>query len=376
MRKNYILPVILLAGATLAACSMQPEKNSALDDARISYSVAQSNPDVTNFAAVELQQAGKAMEKANDAQSKREDQDVIDHLAYLAKQRVAIAQETAKLKAAELSVANASADRDKIRLEVRTAEADAAKRGMATAQEIAMQNAGELAVANADTERGRIRLEAQTAEADAAARQQAINSEAAANQAAAALAIANADSERGKARLEAQKAEADAASKQQAMIAQESSDQKTAEVAAANARVSQMEAELKDLNARKTERGLVITLGDMLFDTNKAELRSEGARSVQKLADFFKEYPERKALIEGFTDSTGSSSYNQDLSERRANEVRNTMVRMGVNGDRVSIRGYGEANPVASNETTAGRQLNRRVEIIISDGNGSTAALR
>jgi len=330
MRINYILPVIILAGATLASCSMQPEKSSTLDDARIGYSAAQSNPDVTNLAAVELQQAGKALDKANEAQSKREDQDVVDHLAYLAKKQVAIAQETAKLKAAELSIANASADRDKIRLEVRTAEADAARQRMANVQEIAMANAGALAVANADIESGNARLEAQRVEADAAARQQALD-------------------------------------------AQESSDQKTAELAAANARVSEMEKELDDLNAKKTERGMVITLGDMLFDTNMADIKSEVANGMQGLAEFFNEYPERKARIEGFTDSTGSSSYNMDLSLRRANAVRNTLMGMGVSGDRVSAHGYGEENPVASNETIAGRQLNRRVEIIISEGNDTIA---
>lgn len=367
MRNNYTLPTIMLAGAALAACSMQPEKNSALEEARSGYSAAQSNPDVTNLAAIELQQAGKAMDKANDAQSKREDSKTVDHLAYLAKQRVAIAQETAKQKAAELAVANASTERDKVRLEVRTAEADAAKQQMATAQEAAKLNADELAVANADIERGKVRLETQMAESDAAAKQQAASSEAAA-----ALAAANADTERGKVRLETQAAEADAA-RQQAMIAQESANLKMAELSTANARISQMEAELKDLNAKKTERGMVITLGDVLFDTNKAELRSGGVNNVQKLAEFLKEYPERKALIEGFTDSTGDSSYNQDLSDRRANAVRNTLMNMGVSSDRVSTRGYGEENPVASNETTAGRQMNRRVEIILSDDNGSIA---
>ena len=145
-------------------------------------------------------------------------------------------------------------------------------------------------------------------------------------------------------------------------------------LAAANARISQMEGELKDLNAKKTERGMVITLGDVLFDTNKAELRTVGTNSVQKLAEFLKEYPERKILIEGHTDSTGSSDYNQNLSDRRAIAVRDTLINMEVGGDRVSTRGYGETNPVASNETTSGRQSNRRVEIIISSDSDPIAS--
>lgn len=369
MRKTYTFPTIILTGAALAACSMTPEKNTALEEARSGYSAAQVNPDVTNHAAVELQQAGKAMDKANHAQSEHEDQKTVNHLAYLAKQRVEIAQERARQKAAELAVANAGAEREKVRLEMRTTEADAARQQLETAQVAARQNADELAVANADIARGKVRLETQMAESDAAAKQQAASSEAAA-----ALAVATADTERGKLLLDAQMAESDAAARQQAMITQESENQKMAELTAANARISQMEEELKDLNARKTERGMVITLGDVLFDTNKAELRTVGTNSVQKLAEFLKEYPERKILIEGHTDSTGSSDYNQNLSDRRAIAVRDTLINMEVGGDRVSTRGYGETNPVASNETTSGRQSNRRVEIIITSDSDPIAS--
>jgi outer membrane protein OmpA-like peptidoglycan-associated protein len=341
MRNIYILPAMMLTGVALAACSMQPEKNAALDDARSGYSAAQSDPSVNNLAAIELQQASKALDQANAAQKQREDREVIDHLAYLAKQRVAIAQETAKLKAAEMAVSDAGAARDKIRLDMRTAEADAATQDLATARETA--------------------------------KQQAAASQAAANRAAASLAAANAETERGQARIDAQTADAEAA-KQQATMAQEKANQTAADdLATANAKVAQMATELAALNAKKTERGMVITLGAVLFDTNKADLRSRGAASMQKLADFFKEYPERTALIEGFTDSTGDSGYNRDLSDRRANAVRNTVIGLGVDGNRVSTRGLGEEDPVASNETTAGRQLNRRVEIILSDADGNIA---
>ena len=90
--------------------------------------------------------------------------------------------------------------------------------------------------------------------------------------------------------------------------------------------------QLKELNAKKTERGLVITLGDVLFSTNKAQLKSGGMRNVQKLADFLKQYPQRKVLVEGYTDSTGSNSLNQELSERRANAVRTALLDMGITG--------------------------------------------
>jgi outer membrane protein OmpA-like peptidoglycan-associated protein len=118
---------------------------------------------------------------------------------------------------------------------------------------------------------------------------------------------------------------------------------------------------------------MVITLGDVLFSTNKAQLSSGGTRNVQKLADFLKQFEQRKVMIEGYTDSTGSNDYNQMLSVRRADAVRTALIDMGISSDRISTRGYGEAFPVASNKTAAGRQQNRRVEIILSDDNGNIA---
>ena len=138
----------------------------------------------------------------------------------------------------------------------------------------------------------------------------------------------------------------------------------------AEERARKLEAQIAELNATKSERGLVITLGDVLFDTNKSELRSGAHFTIDKLAAFLAEYPTRKALIEGFTDSTGTVDYNQRLSERRAEAVRNAIAARGVDSSRLMTRGYGVAFPVASNETAEGRQRNRRVEVIISDEEG------
>jgi outer membrane protein OmpA-like peptidoglycan-associated protein len=127
----------------------------------------------------------------------------------------------------------------------------------------------------------------------------------------------------------------------------------------ADTRSRQLEAQLTALEARKTDRGMVITLGDVLFDTNQAQLKSGGMRNVQKLADFFRQYPQRTLMIEGFTDSIGSASSNQDLSERRAGSVRTALLDMGISRDRMTSRGYGESYPAAGNDTATGRQLNR-----------------
>lgn len=278
MQKNLYFPMTLIAVAILAGCAAP--KNSSLSEAHNSYNSAFTNPQVTTLAALELKEAGDSLNKADDALSKGESTATVNQLAYIASQKVAIAQETAKSKAAELAVTNASAKRDQIRLEARTAEV---------------------------------------------------------NQQAAALAAASAKAERD-----------------QALI-------------------TQQEMQLKELNAKKTKRGLVITLGDVLFGTNKAQLKSGGMRNMQKLADFLRQYPQQKVLVEGYTDSTGSDSLNQKLSDRRANAVRTALIDMGISSDRVTTRGYGEEFPVASNDTASSRQLNRRVEIILSDENGNIA---
>lgn len=121
---------------------------------------------------------------------------------------------------------------------------------------------------------------------------------------------------------------------------------------------------------------MVITLSDVLFSSNKTKLEFGGMRSLHKRADFLKQYPERKVLVDGCTDSTGSDGHNQELSEKRANAVRTALEDMGVSSERISTRGYGRSFPVASNSTAANRQLNRRVEIILSDEHGNNAAER
>jgi len=294
MRYNLYYSAALLSIATLAGCASVQE-NALLDEARNDYSAAQNNPQVNSLAPTELKQAGDALSKANDALKMKEDAAVVTHLAFLAKQRVAIAQETARQKVAETAVTNAATERSKIRLDARTSEANKAQQSAVASQR-----------------------QAEASQHEAATSQ-----------------------------LQARDAEM---------------------------RTGLLETQLKELNAKKTERGLVITLGDVLFDTNKAQLKSGGTRSLQKLADFLKQYPQRKAQVEGYTDSTGSADYNLELSDRRANAVRSSLVGMGIGNDRITTHGYGQESPVASNDTADGRQLNRRVEIVLSDETGAVSS--
>jgi outer membrane protein OmpA-like peptidoglycan-associated protein len=294
--------VCLIAMTSLfAACSSVPASNTALDQARDRYAAAQLDSQITSLAAEELEQAGRSLRLAEQAWSKRDPNATVDHLAYMALQRVVIAQETASGRAAQAVTAGAASERERMRLALRTSEADRARADLAKAQE------------------RNTRMTAAEAERDAA------------------------------------RALTDAA----ALRAQ----------AAKDARVAELEAELLALNAKQTERGMVLTMGDVLFDTGLAQIRAEGTRNMAKLADFLKRYPEARASIEGHTDSVGSVSSNYSLSQRRADSVRSALIGLGVPTASMSTRAHGPDVPVAANDTPSGRQMNRRVEIVFANDN-------
>ena len=169
-----------------------------------------------------------------------------------------------------------------------------------------------------------------------------------------------------KARLDARTREADLARSQ---VATARSETEAAQVATAEAEreTAELQRQMDALQAKVTDRGLVLTLGDVLFESGSSELRSGSAADLGQLVAFLGKYPARTVTIEGHTDSAGSEEYNQGLSERRANAVRTHLVRQGIDAARVTAMGVGESAPVAGNESATGRQQNRRVEVIISN---------
>jgi outer membrane protein OmpA-like peptidoglycan-associated protein len=293
MKKNQYLVITSLAAAILTGCGTAPV-NQSLVEARASYNTARTNPQITTYAPLELKEAGDTLGKADAAFVKGESVGTVNQLSYIAYQQVRIAQETAFRKTDELSVTNAAAQRDQVRLAARTAEADSAKHQVAIIQETAKIQAEELAAASANAEHD------------------------------------------------------------QQIIAKQAT-------------------QLKELNAKQTKRGMVITIGDVLFSSSKARLKSGGIHNVQKLAAFLDQYPKYRVLVEGYTDNTGNEASNQTLSEQRADAVKVALLDKGIASDRIITRGYGKEFPVVRNNSSANRQLNRRIEIVLSDENGNIA---
>lgn len=263
---GFLTAAALVAGLAGCATTEQP---GALQDARNKYEQASKNEQVSRHASVALFEAEKALNRATEAWDNDEDEEVVDHLAYIAQQRVEIAQAEAQQRSAQQEIAALGEQREKVLISLREAEAQQAR-----------------------------------GEAEAA-------------------------------RQELQRLEQS---------------------------LSKLQADTK-----QTDRGTVVTLGDVLFPTNQAVLQPGAQRNLVPLAQFLKEYPNRKVVIEGHTDAVGDPAYNEALSEKRADAVKTFLITQGVDPGRIQARGLGETFPVASNDTNSGRQQNRRVDIVIAN---------
>jgi outer membrane protein OmpA-like peptidoglycan-associated protein len=306
MNARPVKPILALAMLALAGCAAVPVNDALLEDARAYVYSVRSDPQVVAYAPVEIDQAVVTLRRADDALARGGTLTEIHDLASLARERAMLAQQTARMKTAE---AAAQAERQRLELAARAREAEAAQRAARDAQ-----------------------LQAETSRQQAAAAQQ---------QAAAAL------------------RQAESAQQHAALVQQQA--------LAAEAGLRALQAQLVDLGPKMTDRGLVVTLNDLLFDRGGAQLQPAGQQAVSRLAGYLAAYPDRVISVEGFSDGVGDTAWNQQLSERRAFAVQSALAALGVDPRRIIVRGYGPAYPIASNDTPEGRQLNRRVEIVISD---------
>lgn len=280
MKYTTVSASAIASAVLLAACASMPKDIPQLDQAHSDVEALAADPLSKQAASEDLSNARKSLESA-DVAMKKHDRDQVLHYSYLASQQAKTGQEHISAARAKQQVAQGEADRNRVLLESRTREAEAAK---------------------------------------AAAEQQAQQAQAA---------------------------------KQQADDAQR---------------------QLADMQAKQTERGMVLTLGDVLFDTAKSTLKPGADSIMDRVAAFMKSNDGTKVIVEGHTDSRGSAEYNQQLSERRADAVADALAFRGIDRSRVEPVGRGKELPVASNDTQAGRQQNRRVDLVFSDTSGRFAS--
>jgi outer membrane protein OmpA-like peptidoglycan-associated protein len=190
------------------------------------------------------------------------------------------------------------------------------------------------------------------------------------------LAAEKAKAEADAARAAAEKAQAEAIAQQQALAAQANAAKLAAEASerarlSAEAEKQQLRDQIKQqlnrvLETRESARGLIVNMSDVLFDFGKYTLRGEAREKLAKVSGIILAHPGLKIEVEGHTDSVGSDAFNQRLSEQRASTVRDYLVAQGIAQNMVTSQGFGETRPVATNDTNAGRQQNRRVELVVS----------
>jgi outer membrane protein OmpA-like peptidoglycan-associated protein len=283
------LLALAVASALLAACASAPIKPSGADALRARLSQLQSNAELSSRAPLAIKEADIAVTAAERPQS---DVALSKHLLFMADRKIDVAQALGEGRLAVDQRKTLEENRESMRLQARTNEADSAN------------------------------LRATTAQADAA------------NQ------------------------------KQQADSARDAT-------ADAQRNAQDLQRQIDELHAKNTDRGLVLTLGDVLFATNKSTLNAGGTANLVKLAGFLAKYPARNAAIEGYTDNVGSEAYNQELSQRRADAVKSYLMAQGVDSGRLTSAGKGESAPVSDNGSSTGRQQNRRVEVIIANDQAS-----
>ncbi len=292
LTKTYIG---LGVAAALAGCSGLPERVDNLEQARAAVRRAEQDPLASQVASRQLAAAHDALNDADAAYRNRESLQLIEHDAYLAQRYADIAEQRIDEQHAKEQIADSKEQQNRILLQARTREAQAAEQRN---QQIQQQNES---------------IQQQN---------QAIS-------------------------------------------------QRTESVEQRN---KELQQQLADLQAKQTEQGIVLTLGDVLFDTAQATLKPGADPTIDRLAKFMRDNMDRHVMIEGYTDSRGSDQYNQQLSQQRAAAVRNALVMRGIDPNRLRTVGLGESYPVASNDTPAGMQRNRRVEIVVSDEKGQFPA--
>ena len=320
-----ILTILLLV--SLAACTSAPKKDLALERVRDDLNNLKSNKELAGYAPMALAEAERALRTAEQATGKDYYR---GYLVYMADRRIQIAKAMAEreqqtqvlneqqeiqtdmlIKSSQLEASQARMEAERARMLVATTneEAERAREEKEKALQEQAESARKAELAAQEAQQARKLAESRASEADFARR------------------------------------EADLASQQ----------------------ITSLTRQLENLQLRQTESGVVVTLGDVLFNSGETNLAEGAQASLAEVVDLLQTEPSKKIRVEGHTDSSGDASTNAGLSQERADSVREALISLGIGADRITAVGMGQEFPIASNADEAGRARNRRVDVILLD---------
>jgi outer membrane protein OmpA-like peptidoglycan-associated protein len=325
----WVVPVALAAGCVSA--EQQAAAQAQLKRAQAAYAQASADPSVQASAQLPLLDAQKTLQVAERATDVKD----IQQLGYLAEKKSQTAEEIGLIRRTEQEAQALTKETSDMQLQKREAEAKAARAELDKARQVNEARARQLEVQAQEIDKAKRETDQARMAADARARE-----------------------------VEAKSREAEQARMQTEAKSRET-EQARMQMAAAQAQTAALTKELSELKATQTDRGVVLTVGSALFATGKADVAPGIQRSADKLVAFLQSNPKRNVLIEGHTDNTGSNEGNVKLSQERADAIKTLLVSKGIAPERIVAKGYGSQYPQVDNATPAGRQANRRVEIVV-----------
>ena len=340
--KRVRIPLLtLIVISLLSACASTPKVDPRVTALQSAYDDLAGRAELASRAIDEMSRAEKALQQIQQKPRNMKDE-AYDYALYATDRLIQIAEFSARRRFAEDRRQELVREQERLILMARTREAERAKQEaeqarLSAAEALALREQALAEAAQAQ------QLRDQAEQAQLMAEEKQLIAELAAESA-----LSDAEKAQTIAAAEAAKAEA-----------------ARAEAEAAKLEMRSLRNQLSELQAKQTERGLLITLGDVLFEFNQSELKSGATRNLMPLAKALTERPQQTVVVEGHTDAVGSKAYNVQLSERRAAAVKDYLVAQGIAAERISTQGLGPDFPIASNDTEGGRQQNRRVEVIL-----------
>ncbi|MFT5138615.1 MAG: outer membrane protein OmpA-like peptidoglycan-associated protein [Lysobacterales bacterium] len=327
MRRISIVAVVSMLALFQISCATAPKKDLALERVRNQLETLKADEELAGYAVLALGEAERALRTAEQATG---DEMYRFHLVYMADRRIQIARATARREQLEQTLDALTADHNRMLVKASQMETNQARAETEKARLL-------FAASSEDAERQRREKEEALEQGAVSAR----SAEMAIEEAAQARRLA--DSRASEVELARREAEL------------------------ASLQVDTLKRQLENLQLRQTESGVVVTLGDVLFESGAVVLAENAKASLAEVVDLLQSEPDKLIRIEGHTDSVGEADSNLKLSDQRAAAVRQALIDLGVGQDRVTSIGLGEDFPISSNDDEEGRSQNRRVDVILLD---------